>query len=66
MILKGLTWHFELFIIYVTQSNKEFKIELHSFEEPLKHRDHSSSDDVMKLTSSFSKAMKNVLEKTYD
>ena len=57
MILKGL--HFEPFSMYVTHSNKkltlsEFKTELHSFEEALKH---FSSDDVMKLTSSFSKAM---------
>ena len=64
MILRGLPRHFDLFFIYVTHSNKElefleFKTELHSFQETLKYRNHSSSDDVMKLNSSFLKAMKN-------
>ena len=64
MIFKGLSRHFEPFYNYVTHSNKEltlseFKTELHSFEETLKYRNHSSSDDVMKLTPSFSKTMKN-------
>ena len=63
MILKGLPRHFEPFYIYVPHSNKklacsELKTELHNFEETLKHRDHSISDEVMKLTFSFSKAMK--------
>ena len=36
----------------------KFKTEFHSFDETLKHIDRFSSNDVMKLTSSFSKAMK--------
>ena len=64
MILKDLARHFDFFSIYITHSNKEltfseFKTELHSFEKTLKHKDHSSCDDVMKLTFSFSKAKKN-------
>ena len=59
LILKGLPMHLEPFFIYVTHSNLQFKTELHSFEKTLKHRDHFHSDDIMKLTSSFSKAMKN-------
>ena len=64
MILKGMPRHFNPFSIYITHTNKEltflkFKTELHSFEEMLKCRDHSSSNDVIKLTSSFSKAMRN-------
>ena len=64
MILKVLLKHFDPFSIYVTHSNKmltfkEFKTELHNFEGTLKHRDHSHRDGVMKLTSSFSKAVKN-------
>ena len=55
MILKGLPRYFDPFSIYVTYSSKElmfseFKTEL--------LRDHSRSNNVMKLTSSFSKAMK--------
>ena len=64
IILKGLPRHFEAFSINVIHSNKEltfseFKTEFHSFVETLKHRDHSSSDNVTKLISSFSKTMKN-------
>ena len=35
----------------------EFKIELHCFKETRKHRDYFTSDDVMKGTSSFLKAV---------
>lgn len=60
MILKGLYSHFNPFSIYETHSNKElmfseFKTELYSFEEALKHKDQSSSDYVMTLTSTFSR-----------
>lgn len=60
MILKGLPSHFNPFSIYETHSNKElmfseFKTELYSLEETLKHKDQSSSDYVMKLTSTFSR-----------
>ena len=64
MILKGFPRQFDPFFIYVTNSNKEltfseFKTEPNCFEETLKHWEHSSSHDVMKLTTSFFKAMKN-------
>ena len=64
MILKGLPRQFDPFYIDVTHNNKElmfseFKTELHSYEETLRHRDHFSSDNFRKLTSSFSKALKN-------
>ena len=64
MILKGLPRHSDSFSFHVTYSNKELtfselKTELYSFEETLKHRDCSRSDNFMKLTSSFLKAMKH-------
>ena len=41
------------------QQEVDFQTKPHSFEKTLKHRDHSSNDDVIKLTSSFSKAEKS-------